>query len=69
MRDLIQFAAQLAKQWCGKTLEDLRIKAKRADTGIVFESVRATGGRRIMVILPPQQNLWVDSGSGSRPSV
>lgn len=51
MHHLIEFASQLAKNWGTKTLEDLRIEAEREATGIAFESIRADGGQRFVVIL------------------
>ena len=50
MQDLIEFAAIIAKKWTNKTLEDLRVEAERADTGIMFDAVRSsTGGRALIV--------------------
>jgi hypothetical protein len=51
MNNLVQFAKQLANAWGGKTLEELRVEAEGEVTGIKFESVRADGGQRFIIIL------------------
>jgi hypothetical protein len=45
-----------------------------AEHGVVVEHIPWSDGKRpvtcaMMGFLPPQQNLWVDSGSGSRPKL
>jgi hypothetical protein len=51
MNNLEQFASHLAKTWGAKTLEELRVEAEREDSGISFESIRANGEQRLVVVL------------------
>jgi len=51
MRNIEEIAAELAKRWFGKTLEDFRIEAEKAPGGVAFESVRAQDGRRFITLV------------------
>jgi hypothetical protein len=51
MNQLEQLASMLWNTWWKTSLEELRIQVEREDSGIAFESVRADGGRRFMIVL------------------
>ncbi len=51
MNVLDQATDTFMKQWGNKTLEDLRQDALREQNGIVFESIRAENGPRIILLV------------------
>ena len=51
MNALDQATDIFMQQWAEKTLEDLRLEAQEEENGIVFESMRAENGPRIILIV------------------
>jgi hypothetical protein len=51
MSNLEQIASHLAETWGTKTLEEFRVEAEREASGIKFESLRADGGKRFIIIM------------------
>ena len=51
MNAIEQMATMLLNTWAKKPLEELRIDAEREASGIAFESFRADGGQRFMIVL------------------
>ena len=42
---------------------------ERGWAGLAWSAGGAAAGFAVLLLLPPQQNLWGDSGSGSRPKL
>jgi hypothetical protein len=51
MSNLEEIAALLVKTWGTKTLEDFRVEAEHETNGTLFESLRADGGQRLIVVV------------------
>ena len=57
----------IVKDTSNAVIPGATVVLQSVDTGVRRSAV--TNGAGVYVILPRQQNLWVVSGSGSRPSV
>ena len=61
--------AQIENTASSADLQELKIEASILHSVLVSHADLEDELLRPVILQPPQQNLWVDSGSGSRPKL